>query len=98
MGLVFTASAEMDLEAIGDYIALDNPTRALTFIQEIRKRCELIVASPRGAPLYEGLPDGLRQISFGRYLIFYKQVDTDIVVIRVLHAAQDVPNQLGEGD
>ena len=37
--LVFTRRAEADLAAIGDYIALHNPFRAVTFIQELRRDC-----------------------------------------------------------
>ena len=40
MGVLFTPLAETDIEEIGDYIALDNPARALTFIQEIRAQCQ----------------------------------------------------------
>lgn len=34
-----TAEAERDLEAIGDYIARDNPGRALGFVRELRGKC-----------------------------------------------------------
>ena len=43
-----TLGAEIDLEERGDYIALDNPKRALTFIQEIRQHCERIGDRPMG--------------------------------------------------
>jgi toxin ParE1/3/4 len=36
MQLVFSGGAEHDLEEIGDYIAQDNPSRAVTFIREMR--------------------------------------------------------------
>ncbi len=39
MGVLFTPLADTDLEEIGDYIAQDNPARALAFIQEIRAQC-----------------------------------------------------------
>jgi toxin ParE1/3/4 len=42
-----TPQAEIDLEEIGDYIALDNPKRAVSFIREIRQHCERI-ADGRG--------------------------------------------------
>jgi toxin ParE1/3/4 len=32
----FTPQAEFDLEEVGDYLALDNPWRAVSFIREIR--------------------------------------------------------------
>jgi plasmid stabilization system protein ParE len=34
-----SAEAEHDLEAIGDYIARDNPHRAISFIRELRTKC-----------------------------------------------------------
>ena len=34
--------AETDLEAIGDYIALDSPGNELRFIQELRTQCKKI--------------------------------------------------------
>ena len=46
MGVLFTPLAETDLEDIGDYIAQDNPTRALSFIQEMRAQCQKIGKSP----------------------------------------------------
>ena len=36
MTCLFTETAEADLEAIADYIALDNPARALTFVTDLR--------------------------------------------------------------
>ena len=36
MRLNFTPMAEQDLEAIADYIAADNPGRALSFVRELR--------------------------------------------------------------
>ena len=38
MIIVLTREAEHDLEQIGDYIALDNPHRALSFVRELRER------------------------------------------------------------
>ena len=42
MRAYLTPQAEIDLEEIGDYIALDNPKRAVSFIREIRQHCEKI--------------------------------------------------------
>lgn len=43
MRLAFTPLAEQDLEAIADYIAADNPTRALSFVRELRAQCQRIM-------------------------------------------------------
>jgi len=48
MSLTFTPLAEQDLDAIGDYIAAENPTRAVSFIRELRAQCQRIAANPPG--------------------------------------------------
>ncbi|MCC5862845.1 MAG: type II toxin-antitoxin system RelE/ParE family toxin [Gammaproteobacteria bacterium] len=48
MRLTLTPLAEQDLEAIGDYIAGDNPIPAVSFIRELRDQCHRIAANPSG--------------------------------------------------
>jgi toxin ParE1/3/4 len=85
-----TAEAERDLEAIGDYIARDNPARALSFIQELHGKCLALADMPERFPLvprYEAL--GVRQRGHGRYLIFYRVDPNAVIIVHVLHGAQD---------
>lgn len=92
----FTPLAEADLEAIGDYVAKDNPRRALTFVQEMRERCRKIVHMPRAAPLRPELGDGIRIVTFRRYLICYSEHDGDQVVIeRIVHGARNLKSLFG---
>lgn len=85
-----TAEAESDLERIGDYIARDNPPRALTFVRESRAACLGLADFPERSllvPRYAA--KGVRQHVYGNYLIFYR-VDADVVtVVHVLHGAMD---------
>jgi toxin ParE1/3/4 len=91
MRCAFTPLAEADLEAIGDYIAQGNPRRALTFIQELRQRCEQIADMPRAAPLRPELGSGVRVVTFGRYLICYAERGNGQVVIeRIVHGARNL--------
>jgi toxin ParE1/3/4 len=55
-----TPQAEIDLEEIGDYIALDNPKRAVSFIREIRQHCERIADGPRRYVARPDLGDEIR--------------------------------------
>ncbi len=48
MNLFFTLLAEKDLEEIGDYIAIDNPRRAISFIAELRGAMSKNLFEPRG--------------------------------------------------
>lgn len=62
--------AEADLEAIGDYIARDNPQRALSFIKELRDKCKSLADVPLAFPLvprYEHM--GVRHRAHGNYQI-----------------------------
>jgi toxin ParE1/3/4 len=88
----FSPLAEFDLEEIGDYIARDNPRRALSFIEEIRARCLLILQTPYGSPLREELGEGVHIVTFGRYLIFYTVHEDadDVRIERVLHSAREI--------
>jgi toxin ParE1/3/4 len=91
MNCVFSPLAEHDIEEIGDYIALDDPYRAVSFIREIREQCFNIIDKPEAAPLRPELGEGIRMVPFGRYLIFYTFAVDLIRIERVLHGARNIP-------
>ena len=86
-----TAAAEADLEAIGDYIAQDNPVRALSFVRELSRSCLELADMPEAwpaIPRYEH--HGVRRRVHGRYLIFYRVAEGRITILHVLNGAMDV--------
>ncbi|NKJ36409.1 type II toxin-antitoxin system RelE/ParE family toxin [Rhizobium sp. SG570] len=90
MTVYFSSEAESDLERIADYIAVDNPRRALSLVQELRGKCESLADAPLAFPLlprYER--HGIRRRVHGNYLIFYRVDGENVVVIHVLHGAMD---------
>lgn len=72
MTVYFTPQAETDLEEIGDYIALDNPNRATTFVREIREHCEQIASDPLRYEARPELGDKVRTCAHGNYVIFFR--------------------------
>ena len=98
MGVLFTPLAETDLEEIGDYIAPDNPARALTLIQEIRAQCQKIGKSPLAYRARPELGDEIRSCPFGNYVILYCPQARDVLIVRVLHGAMDLPRHMGNED
>ena len=90
-----TAQAETDLECIGDYIAKDNPSRALSFVIELRgaflSLAEIALAFP-GVPRYER--HGIRRRVYGNYSIFYRIDDNQVIVVHILHCAMDYLSML----
>ena len=90
MKVVFTRRAEATLEQIGDYIAQDNPGRALTFIRELRDKALGLADMPHAFPLvprYE--PQGVRRRVHGNHLILYVVREDRITIIAFAHGAQD---------
>ncbi len=85
--------AEADLEAIADYIAQDNPMRAVSFIAELRTKCSSLAEMPFGFPLVPRFePRGVRHRVHGNYQIFYRVVGTPadrIDVLHILHSARN---------
>lgn len=90
MSCIFTARAEEDLEQIADYIAMDNPARAKSFVQEIRKRCERIADAPRGYILAPEYGDTIRKVSYGNYLILYTVLGQDVIILHISHGAKNI--------
>lgn len=90
MQVVFTEQAEIDLEEIGDYIAADNPSRAVSFVQEIRKHCTRIATSPFGYVARPELGEGIRSCTHERYLILFQPSDRDVLIVRIIHGARDL--------
>ena len=76
------------LALIGHYIARDDPSRAVTFVAELRAKCLGLREAPRTFPLADefGLP-GVRKRRHGRYLILYRIERDRVEVLHVVHGA-----------
>jgi len=74
----------------GDHGGGDNPTRAVSFVEELLDRCLGLADTPRAyslVPRYERF--GIRRCVHGNYLIFYRLQPEQIEVIHVLQGARD---------
>jgi len=95
MIVLMTGEAEADLEEIGDWIAEDNPLRAITFIQTLREKCLALANAPEAFPLVPRYElSGVRRRPYRDYLIFYHINEDAIEILHVLHAAQDYERML----
>ena len=96
MRLVFLPQAEMDLEAIGDYIARDNPQRAMSFVRELREQCRKITEAPKAYRPRPELGKGLRSCAYGNYVVLFFEEPGLVRIVRVLHGAMDIEAQFAE--
>jgi toxin ParE1/3/4 len=96
MRLTIRPAAQADLHAIGEFIAADNPTRSLSFINELYAVItDQIAIRPASFPARDDLHPGLRVARHGRYLIFFTSNVEAIDIVRIIHGARDMPRQFG---
>ncbi len=92
MELRWTRKALENLGQIAAYIAQDNPTRASSFIGEIKEKTELLLAFPAlGRP---GRVPGTRElVVHDNYVVPYRVKADTVQIIRVQHVARLWPKQ-----
>ena len=88
--ILFTPRAEAGLEEIALYIARDNPKRAFSIVLELRDVCARLADRPTIGRERPEFAAGLRSMTHGRYVVFYKTIDGGIEVVHVLHGARDI--------
>jgi toxin ParE1/3/4 len=87
--LIFSRSAQRDLNETLVYIAKDKPGAALRFVERLQAKCDLLLSQPLlGEDCSELRPD-MRRLRYQKYLIFYRFTDEKVEVVRVIHGARD---------
>lgn len=94
MTLTFSPAAVADIGAIWDYTAETwGVGQADRYVDDIRRACVGLADGERMGRRVDVL-DGYLSFPVGRHLIFFRQLETGIVVIRVLHQSMDVERHL----
>ncbi len=94
MKLKLSPRAKNDLAEIYDYIAQDNAAAAKRVAKRLREQMKYIMRHPKIAPGRDYIIKGLRALPVDSYMIYYLLENSEIKIIRVLHATQDVQNKL----
>jgi toxin ParE1/3/4 len=85
---------EPDLEAIADYIAQDNPERALSFLAEIRAKLVLVGNNPLLYRLRPEIGEEARIAVVGRYVILFRVMEDTVRIERIVFGGRDLPELL----
>ncbi|MDO5759373.1 MAG: type II toxin-antitoxin system RelE/ParE family toxin [Rhodobacterales bacterium] len=88
--LVILPAARADLIDIGDFIALDNRSRAASFVGEIEAKIVEVGERPGSFQKRDELHKGLRHARHGRYLIFFIEVGEEVQIVRVIQGSRDL--------
>jgi toxin ParE1/3/4 len=82
--LVVTPRAAADLEDIGDYIALDNPTAAARVVDRLEELSILLADHPRIGTARDDIATGVRAFPIGSYLILFRSLDDGVEIVRCM--------------
>lgn len=83
-------TASRDLVEILDYFTNINNEVGERFIQEFEKKCKNIVNFPNIGCSYEEIAPFLRGIPIDGHIIFYKVIDEEITIVRVVSGKRDL--------
>jgi toxin ParE1/3/4 len=91
--VVRTRLSRGDLKEIGRYIARESQSRdvALRFLDVIAKRCATYARNPLLSEACPELGADVRRFPVGNYVVFYRPIRNGIEMLRVIHAARDIP-------
>ena len=95
--LIISDDAEADLEYIGKYIAQDNLDAAISFVKQLKRRCNELVPFPGVGRKLDEIGLGFRSVAEGEYVIFYRvTVDDNIEILRIVHGKRDLGKALSD--
>ena len=95
MRLRWTKLASQDLDDIAEYIGQDSPASASRVILELMERAEsMLVAHPAAGRAGRVL--GTRELVIASlpYVIAYRVVESQIEILRVMHASRRWPSDI----
>jgi len=83
-------AAYSDLDAIFDYILVDNPRAAVKMLDRIMQALHRLEEFPlSGSPLIDHSIKNFRMVIVDPYIAFYRFIDNKVYVYRVIHGARN---------
>ena len=92
--LEFSRFIEGDLDDIADYIAQDNPIRAVSFIRDIRTKFNEIQRNPLIYKFRPEIGEEARMATVGNYAILFRVVGNVVRIERLTYGSRDLTSIL----
>jgi plasmid stabilization system protein ParE len=88
--LVYTDEAIDDLKRLREFIAVHSPSAAARIATELASKIELLPEFPKmGTPVEMApVPDSVRDMFFGKYVVRYSVHASAIIILRVWHGLE----------
>jgi toxin ParE1/3/4 len=93
---ILSPTATRDLNGISSYFAQQNVEAGERVLALFTKKCTRLIDFPEMGKSYDFLRPGIRGISLEGYIIFYRFIEKDIIVLRVVSGRQDLANLFDE--
>ena len=88
-----SAKARNDLKEIFNYVADDSSeSRATKLLKQLERTMQQLADSPGMGTERSYLAPGILGFPKSNYIIFYRKVEDDIQIVRVLHGRRDIEN------
>lgn len=90
MKLVYTDEAITDLKRLREFIAVHNPAAAARVAEEMVSKIEMLPDFPKLGVSVElaPVPEKIRDIVFGKYIVRYSVHESAIIVLRIWHGLE----------
>jgi plasmid stabilization system protein ParE len=88
--IVWTNEALRWLQDIHDYISQENPAAAVSTVQGIFDRAQVLLTFPKIGYRYGGSKRSVRVLLYGHYRIAYLEEEARVVILGVFHGALDI--------
>ena len=93
--IVLRPRAERDLEAIAEYTKTKwGEAQAKRYIDDLRRQIVFAAEYPGIGSEAFGLPAQYRKVRSGLHRAIYRCTNTQLIVVRVIHASEDVPEEI----
>ena len=78
------------MEEIYEFVSQVNLSSAGNLIEQFTKTYRALADMPRMGRLRADIAPGLRSVPVGSYILFYREVDDGVQIVRVIHGARDI--------
>lgn len=93
--IAFRPGVLAQIEEISDLTIADwGEPQAKAYVEDIRRQISRAAEFPGIGSSIHGLPADYRKIRAGSHRIIYRQTGTELIVVRIIHERQDVPDDL----
>jgi toxin ParE1/3/4 len=87
---ILSPNALRDLNDISSYFAQQNIEAGERILALFTEKCTKLIGFPNMGKSYEFLRAGTRGIPLESYIIFYRFIETDIIILRVVSGRQNL--------